>query len=91
MKHLYTCIDFNVKFRTLSGTKAGRKPEVLRVVELSKVPMAVTVQDIRDLCETAVKTEDVLNVEGKQIGHSLKMTVCSSPHLIARFSLNWYK
>lgn len=49
---------------------------MLRVVELSKVPMAVTVQDIRDLCETAVKTEDVLNVEGKQIGHSLKMTVC---------------
>lgn len=57
------------------GHKAGRKPEVLRVIELSKVPSAVTVEDIADLCETVVKAEDVLHVEERTIGHSLKMTV----------------
>lgn len=61
--------------RKLAG-RTGRKPDVLRVIELSKVPMAVTVDDITDLCETVVKADDVLHVEAKQIGHSLKMTVC---------------
>lgn len=43
---------------------------------MAKVPMAVTVDDIRDLCETAVSADDILHVEERKVGHSLKMMVC---------------
>lgn len=73
-----TAATADLVFRKPLSHRASRtKPEIMRLVELSNVPQAVTVDDIRDLCETAVQVEDILNVQSQAIGHAWKMTVCS--------------